>query len=456
MSAKPPSDIAAVKERLEGLIESRDIAALGAVLRDLHPSDVADIIEVVEGDARVALVRALPTDVASEALAEMEGRLRGLLLAALSPDKSGQLLQELEDDDAADLVAELDPEARQRILETMPTEEAADIRGLLRYGEETAGGLMTTDLVAVRGDLTADAAIEEARRQGREVEDFYSIFVIDEQRHLLGTVPLASLIMAERSQLVSELVDPPLATVLPDLDQEEVGRILSHYNLVSVPVVDDEDLLLGRITFDDVIDVLEAEQTEDILRLAGVPEEEEIGGDWREAVRSRLPWLCLNLFTASVAASVVIVFAETVDRIWYLAAIMPIVAGMGGNSGTQALAVTVRRIAVGVGPLERKREAVGKEAVVALVNGAALGLMAFAVAWVAVKVDPDLPSQLPWVVLGAMWGTILLAGTFGSIIPTVLDRAGIDPAVASSVFVTTLTDLFGFFILLGLAALLLT
>lgn len=452
------AEMESVQQRLLPLIEAGAVEELAALLTelDLHPSDVADLLEGLDDvEAQAALIRALPAELASESLAEMEdGDDRAELLGALDPSKGAELLNELADDDAADLIGELEPEEAARILAALPMQDAADLRDLLEYDEETAGGLMTTELVAVRAEMSAREAIDEVRRQGREVEEFYAIFVVDERRVLQGTVPLGDLILADPDTTVDELVHEVPVTLTPDVDQEEVGRLLSRYNLVSVPVVGARGELLGRITFDDVIDVLEAEQTEDIFRLAGVSDEEEVRGDWKESVRSRLPWLMVNLVTVSLAASVVFVFGDTVERIWYLAAIMPIIAGIGGNSGTQALAVTVRRIALSDGPLERRSDAVGKELLVGLVNGISLGLVAAAVAWGAV-VTLGLDPQLPIVVLFALWGNIVVSGFAGAFIPTLLHRLGIDPAVASSVFLTTLTDLCGFILLLGLASALL-
>jgi len=454
--ATTPDDSEArrLEERIRDLVEAGDVASLADAVAEMHPSDVADILEGLDEEAkRLALVDALPSEVASEALAEMEeGEDRGDLLAALDPGRGAQLLHELQDDDAADLIAELEPHSARAILARLPVDEAGELRGLLQYGEETAGGRMTTDLVSIVDTLTAGETIARVRRQGRAVEDFYTVFVVDERDRLVGQVPLDELILADPSLPVREITEPVPVTIHPDLDQEEVGRVLSRYNLVSVPVVDDRDHLLGRITFDDVIDVIEAEQTEDILRLAGVSDEEEIRGDWGDAVRTRLPWLSLNLITAALAASVIFLFEDLLSDVWYLAGIMPIIAAMGGNSGTQALAVTVRLIALGEGPLERKRQVVGKELVVGLVNGIVLGLLAAGVAQVLVMAGSGLNPMLPVVVLFAMWGTIIVSAFAGAFIPTVLDRFGIDPAVASSVFVTTLTDLFGFFLLLGLAS----
>jgi len=444
-------DIEGVRQRLQELVESGNMDAVGELLQELHPSDVADLVESLDSDEeRVALLQVLPTELASETLAEMdEEEDPGEILAALDPKKGAELLQELEVDDAVDLVGELEPEERAKILAALPLEEAGEIRGLLRYDEESAGGLMDTLLVRVQGDLTAGQAIAEVRRQGREVEDFYTVFVVDDEHHLLGTVPLDDLILADPLQPVVDLAEPVVASVEPDEDQEEVGRLISRYNLPSIPVVDQSGVLLGRVTFDDVLDVIEAEQTEDILRLVGSSEEEEIRGSWSETVQTRLPWLVLNLLTATMAASVVWFFRDTVDSIILLAVLAPIVAALGGNAGTQALAVTVRRISlagegeIGHGPYR----AVGKELLVGLVNGAVLG---GAIAVLALLIPGGNP-KLGIVVLLAMWGNLIVAGFAGSFVPTVLNRFGFDPAVASSVFVHTFTDLIGFFLLLGLA-----
>ena len=425
---------------------------------DLHPSDVADLIEGLEPDEQVSVVRALPADVASEALAEMEeGEERDDLINSLDLRKTAQLLHEMADDDAADLIGDLEPHERDRILDALPADEAVELRGLLAYDEETAGGLMTTELVSIRDTLSAGDAIAEVRRQGREVEEFYAVFVVDADGRLQGTVGLDQLILADTELPVADLVEEAPVQIRADTDQDEVGRLLSRSNLVSVPVVTDEGRLLGRITFDDVIDVIEAEQTEDILRLAGVSEEEEVRADWQDAIRTRLPWLALNLVTISIAASVVLRFDGVIQRFTFLAAIMPIIAGMGGNSGTQALAVTVRRIALSDGPLEQKSDAVSKELLVGLFNGLVLGGLAALAVWGIIVTNPalGLPNALPLVVMGALWGNILLSGFVGAFIPTVLDRAGIDPAVASSIFLTTFTDLVGFLILLSLASALL-
>jgi magnesium transporter len=455
MTTSQTDESLVLQERIAALIGEGDISRLEAMLEELHPSDIADVVESLNDELRLALVRALPTELASETLSEMEeGEVRSELLTTLAPSEGAELLQELSDDDATDLVGELAPETQDRLLAELPTEEAGDIRDLLQYDEETAGGIMTTALVSVLGHFTAGEAIEAVRVQGREVEDFYTVFVVDDDAKLLGTVPLDDLILSDPGHRIRDLVQPTVASVVPKSDQEEVGHMISRYNLASIPVVSADGVLLGRVTFDDVIDVIEAETTEDLLLFSGVSEAEELRGSSMEAVRARLPWLLLNTMTASLAATVVWLFRSEIAAATLLAVVMPVVAGLGGNAGQQALAVTVRRLATSAGPLEARGRVVGKEIQVALFNGGAIGLIvAGASGMLALAMGVD--ARLGLVVLLAMWGNIAMAGFAGSFIPTLLDRVGQDPAVASTVFLTALTDLTGFLLLLGLATIIL-
>ena len=440
------------KELLLAAIVEGKIAEANDALANLHPSDVADVLESLSSSDRLLVLRALPAELASETLAEMEEDEHAAdLLAAMAPHRGAKLLRELADDDATDLLADMEPEERARILAEMPVEEAGEIRELLAYGEESAGGIMTTALVSVREAVTAARAIEEVRRQGREVEDCYTVYVVDRDDRLVGTVPLDDLILAAPEDPVSSLVEPAVAAVHPNEDQEELARLMTRYNLPAVPVVESGGRLVGRVTFDDVLDVMEAEQTEDILRFGGVSDDESLGASWLAAVRTRLPWLVLNLATATAAAMVVYLYADTVESAVILAVVMPVIAGMGGNAGSQALAVTVRRLAlrddVGADP----RTVVGKEVLVGLVNGAVLGSIVAGASLVVPGGDP----RLGLVVLVSMWGTMLMAGFGGAFIPMMLHRLGFDPAVASSVFLHTITDFLGFLLLLGLATALL-
>jgi magnesium transporter len=446
-----------VRERLselQRLIEAADSQALQDYLAPLHASDVADLLEELDEDDRRIVLLALAEQpaLAAEALAEMEWEEHPEdSLASLAPEQIASLVAELSDDDAADLIGELEPAERDRVLAALPALHAGEIRDLLRYDEESAGGLMTTELIAVVESSTAAEAIAEVRKQAQAIGQYFNVFVMDQEGRLRGTLPLHGLVAAAPDQPILDILEPVNVIVTPEMDQEEVGRILTRYNLVAVPVVDAAGRLLGKITFDDVIDVLEAETTEDLLRFAGASDEEELRGGWWDAVRSRLPWLILNLFTASASAAVVFYYVDTIGRLTMLAALMPVIAGMGGNTGTQALAVTVRRLALSRESTRRRWRVVGKELLVGLSNGLVIGLLAAAAAaGIAFAAGETLVVGL--VVLFAMWLNLMVAGFAGAFVPIMLERVGADPAVASSVFVTALTDVVGFFLLLGLAS----
>jgi magnesium transporter len=282
------------------------------------------------------------------------------------------------------------------------------------------------------------------------MEDFYAIYAVDDENRLQGIVPLKSLIRARPHTRIGELMSETLIKIPVDMDQEEVGQTILKYNLAAVPVVDAENHLLGRITFDDVMDVLQEESTEDILKIAGVSEDEDLDGGWLAAVRSRIPWLLINLCTAATAGFVISRFSNAIDQLVIIASFMPIVAGVAGNGATQALAVTIRRIATdGILP----KQYVGvvlKELTVGLVNGLLLGLVVGLVAW-WLGGNPMLGA----VVYMAMIGNLLVAGFAGSAIPLMLQRLGVDPAVASSILMTAFTDILGYTLLLGMASLML-
>ncbi|HYW08177.1 MAG TPA: magnesium transporter [Longimicrobium sp.] len=442
-------------ERLLDLLRTENDDALRVFLEDFpHASDIADLLEELDEDDRVRLVRVIAADpaLAAETLAEMEPEEHPEdSLAALESDQLAAVVAEMSDDDAADLIGEMDKEDQDRVLAALSHEDAGDIRELMRYPEDSAGGIMTTELVAVAIDLTAAEAIEEVRRQAQEVEQLYVVFAVDGSGILRGFLPLASLVSAAPSAMVVDLIEEVPATVFPETDREEVARIVSRYNVTVVGVVDAGGRLLGGVTFDDVLDVLEEENTRDILGLGGTSQGEELRGGWADAVRSRLPWLYLNLVTAFAAASVVYAFQDVVEQVALLAVCMPVIAGLGGNTGTQALAVTVRRLALSQNNNQRSWTVLRKEILVGATNGLATGVVAATAAYF-LAVNTGGSPMLAVVVLLAMWVNLAVGGFAGAFVPTVLERFGIDPAIASSIFVTTFTDTFGFFLLLGLAS----
>lgn len=436
------TDLMRIKEALEA-----DDAVLKELLKEYHASEIAIILEGLPQDSRDRIINILPSDLASDVLSEMDAESHPeRILENLNPEKRSEIVEELDYDDATDIISQLPEEQQNEILLELDEEDASTIRTLLTYAEDTAGGIMNTQVLKLNGKSSKKEALDEVIRQSEEMEEFYTINVIDDDNVLLGIVSLKDIIKSKNSIKVAELIQVDFVYVLADTDQEEVAKLISQYNLTSIPVVDEEMHLLGRITFDDVIDVLEEENTEDILKISGVSEDEELAGNWREAVKSRLPWLVLNLGTAFLAASVIRYFHGTIAQLGIIAGYMTMIAGMGGNAATQALAVTVRRISLNDLTDNQAYRTVLKEFTVGLINGAVIGAIVFAFAYFY-----DLNPMLGLVVFLAMTGNLIIAGVAGSAIPLVLKRVGIDPAVASSIIITTFTDVFGFLLLLGMA-----
>ena len=435
-------DFLKIKQALEG-----DDQALLALLSEYHASEIAIIFDSIPLESQKRIINLLPIELASDVISEMSDEAHPEdLLADLEPDKRQEIVEELDYDDATDILSKMDEEDQQEILEEMDKEDAVNIRNLMTYPEDTAGGLMNTQVIKVDSEMSKKQAIDQIILQSEEIEEFYTIYVVDHFDILKGIVSLKDIIKAKANAKIADLVNADFVYVRDDVDQEEVADLISQYNLTSIPVVDENMKLLGRVTFDDVIDVMEAENTEDMLKISGVSEDEELSGNWIEAVKSRLPWLVLNLGTAFLASSVIRYFEPTVTKVVVLAGYMTIIAGMGGNAATQALAVTVRRITLSDLTDNQAYKTVIKELTVGFINGAISGLIVFLFAYFY-----DANLLLGLVIFIAMTGNLLIAGVTGAGIPLLLKRLGIDPAVASSIIITTFTDVFGFLILLGLA-----
>jgi len=437
------TDVSKLKLALGGGDENLKI-----ILEEYHSSEIAILFESLTKEDKQRIINLLSVEIASEVISEMheESHPEELLLQ-LHPDRRTEIVEELDYDDATDIISQLEEHEQKEILGDLSEDDASNIRNLLSYDEETAGGLMNTEFIRVNINMTKKDAIEEIIRQSEEIEEFYTIFVIDDDNVFKGIVSLKDIIKAKGNVHITELVKAEVAWVSPDTDQEEVARLISQYNITSIPVVDNEMKLLGRVTFDDVIDVLEDENTEDILKISGVSEDEELSGNWVEAVKSRLPWLIVNLGTAFLASAVVRHYEPILKQIAILSAYMTIIAGMGGNAATQALAVTVRRISLYDLTDNQAYRAVLKEFTVGLINGAVTGMIVFVFALYF-----DANPLLGAVIFMAMTGNLLIAGVTGAGIPLILKRVGIDPAIASSIIITTFTDVFGFLLLLGLAS----
>lgn len=435
-------DLLRINNALEGTDEE-----LKAVLEDYHASEIAIIFEKLDQEARERIINVLPIEEASDVISEMDEEHHPEdILFNLDPEKRSEIIEDLDYDDATDLISQLEEHEQHEILKDIDHEDATEIRSLLSYAEDTAGGLMNTDVIHVNMIMDKKDALEEIIRQSEEMEDFYTIYVVDNRDILQGILSLKDIIKSKADAKVADLVKTDFVYVKSELDQEDVAKLFSQYNLASIPVVDDNMRLLGRITVDDIIDVMEKENTEDILKISGVSEDEELSGNWQDAVKSRLPWLIINLATAFLAASIIRSFDSTVAKLPTLAAYMTVIAGMGGNAATQALAVTVRRISLNDLNDKQAYNTVLKEFLVGVINGASNGVI---VCGVALFYDAN--PMLGLVLFLAMTGNLIIAGLTGASIPLLLKRVGIDPAVASSIIITTFTDCFGFLLPLWLA-----
>jgi magnesium transporter len=437
-------------EELRTALGAEDDGELGALVGRVHPADLADLLEQLDEEERVRVFRLLPPDVASETLTELEGEERGDLLERVDPGQVREIFTQLAADDAADILGELDRADAAQILEGMAPEDSREVAALLAYDEESAGGVMTPQVVAVLETATAEEAIEEIRHQGQDVGEVMTVFVVDDERRLTGSLPLSRLNVARKDVRVADVMERDVTSVRPETDQEEVARIIARYNLLVLPVTDAFGHLLGQVTVDDVIDILEAEATEDLFKIGGVDQAEDAHAGAFQIVRSRLPWLLVTLLTSFAGAAVVAAFRPTIERLSVITVFMPVVAAMAGNSAIQSVTVTVRRLALagagGAGGWRHVRRELAGGIVIGLVIASVLGLVA--AAWQG-------SGSLGLVVAASMWVSISLGVLWGALFPILLDRAGVDPAVASSVFLTTLTDMLSFLLILGLAATLL-
>jgi len=448
----------AVQRRIDVSLESvRRLMRMGAtpnllnLLQKQHPADLAQIFaELPEKDRHAAFNTLVEKNgkLAMEALSELGPEKGGELLSLRSAEEIARLSQEVASDDAAALIETLSDELRTSVLQLIrPKPGGGGVSELLEYDERTAGRLMNPHVFALSEELTAGEAIT-ALQGARDVEMVFYLYVVDERRHLVGVVSLRRLLLVPPDTPLKRIMTTDVYSARVDVDQEEVASQVASYNLLAIPVVDAENKLTGVITVDDVIDVIKDEATEDVYRLAGVSAEDGVSTPPGESIRRRLPWLTVNLFTAFAAASVVGLFSDTIDQIVSLAVLMPVVAGMAGNAATQTLAVIVRGLSLGELTFSNARKALVKESLVGLGNGLALGVLAALGAW-AMRGDP-------WI--GVLLGVALLinmfvATTAGTLIPLGLRALKIDPALASSVFITTLTDAVGFLVFLGLATL---
>ena len=428
-------------------VEAGDDETARRLVQPLHPADVADLIELARSDEREGLVKALAGIISPDVLAEMNDYVREGLLDEMEPQQVADIAGQLDTDDAVALIEDLDRDEQQAVLRAMEPDDRAAVEEALSYPEESAGRLMQRELCAVPEHWKVGQVIDYLRSTADLPTDFWEVFVVSPDHHPVGTCKLSTILRTPRAMLVSDIMAREQTLIPVDMDQEDVALRFQKYALVSAAVTDDSGRLVGMITVDDVVHIIQEEAGEDVLLLSGAGE-----GDINEpvamTVRRRLFWLVINLGTAIVAASVVSLFQGEIGKYAVLAVLMPIVAGMGGNAGTQTLAVAVRALATNQLTESNTIRAFGRELTIALANGLSLG----ALIGVGVSLIFNNPA-LGAVMAAAMVINNLAAGLGGILVPVTLDRLRVDPAVSSAVFVTTITDVTGFFSFLGLAAL---
>jgi magnesium transporter len=443
-----PSNARSYQQLLTKLLRHGAYAQLRKIVDKTLPADFAPVLPLLlEEDRKRILSLLVEAGKAARALLELDESDLHEILESVDDATLASICSSSAPDDAADLLDFLDEERRNRVLELLGATQGAKLESLLEGEEETAGSLMNTEFFALDEDLTVGEAIEAIRRYPRK-DSFFYVYCVDADGHLVGVLSLRSLILAEPGARLRDLMVQSVVRTQIDSSPEEVAQIVSKYDLLSMPVVDTQNRLVGVVTVDDVLDVIQEQAEEDLMHLAGVDVSERLATPARETWRTRFPWLAVNLVTAFIAASVVRLFEPTIQKWTALAAFMPIVAGMGGNAGTQTLTVFVRALALGEIDWRTGVRAIWKEFLVGLGNGIAIGAVTGTIVgfWTG-------QWALAGILLGAMCGNLIIAGIAGGLVPLVLERFGFDPAVASSIFVTTFTDTGGFFLFLGLATL---
>lgn len=431
--------------RVTTAISEGDTETLKQNVGELHQSEVGDLLETLSPDQRLALVELMGADFDFSALTEVDEAIRLDIVENLPNEQIAQAVQELDSDDAVYILEDLDQEDQDEILAQLPFTERIRLRRSLDYPEDSAGRRMQTEFVAVPPFWTVGQTIDYMREDSNLPESFSQIFVIDPTFRLLGTVDLDRILRTKRAVKIEEIMHETRHAIPATMDQEEAAHEFEQYDLLSAAVVDENDRLVGVLTIDDVVDVIQEEAEEDLMRLGGVGDE-ELSDSVLATSRSRIPWLMVNLFMAFLAASVIGLFDGTIQQIVALAVLMPIVAGMGGNAGSQTMTVTVRALATRDLDIYNAGRIIRREIGVGLINGIIFATLIGIVAgfWFS---DPNLGG----IIAVAMVINLLVAALAGILVPLLLDKAGADPAVSSAVFVTTITDVVGFFAFLGLA-----
>ncbi|MFN2101140.1 magnesium transporter [Altererythrobacter sp. MF3-039] len=430
--------------KIRNALDAEENEAVHDLIEPLHPADIADLVELFERDERDQLAAAAAELMSADVIAELNDHVREDMMEALPADAVAAIVEELEMDDAVQLLEDLDEDDQQAILAEVEPEDRAAIESALSYPEETAGRLMNRNFVAVPEHLTVGALIDMLRDEGDLANDFWEIFVVDHKHHPVGTCLLSWILRTPRNIKLTDVMKRDQTLIPVTMDQEELGLMFQKYGLISAAVIDESGRLVGQMTVDDVVHIIAEEAGEDVLLLSGAGEG-DINEPIREAYGSRVRWLIANLGTAVVGSAIIAMFGAAIEKLVALAVLMPIVASIGGNAGTQTMAVAVRAIAMNQLTRANTWRIVGRELRVALLNGVTIAVL------IGLATAAIFTPELGVVIAAAMVINIIVSGMAGVLVPVTFERLGQDPAVASSVFVTMITDSMGFFAFLGLA-----
>lgn len=434
---------------VEAALINGDRDQVAFLLDPLHSADVADIFEQLGDADRKLLTSFIGPDMEPEVLSELDDSTLDDVITEMDDQDVARAITQMESDDAVHVLEDMDEEEQRKIIDALPDEDRIAVEEGLSYPEDSAGRLLQRNLVSVPGRWTVGKVIDYFRTEEELPDEFYEVFIVDPMHHPIGTLALNKIIRSDKDVTIRDIMDEEPTVVPVDMDQEEVAYLFSQYDLTSMGVVDDSGRLIGMITFDDVVDVIEEEAEEDLMRMAGV-QETDITESVFEASKNRVTWLVVNLATAILASMVIALFDATIEQMVALAILMPIVASMGGNAGTQTMTVTVRAIATRDLTSSNVKRIIVRETAIALVNGAVIAMLIGGLSWLWFQ-----DARLGGVMGAAMIVNMIMAGLAGILIPVTLDKMNVDPALASSVFVTTITDVIGFFAFLGLAAMVL-
>jgi magnesium transporter len=448
-------DLDALQDRVLRCLEDGDDAGLRGALGGLHPTDIANLLEqIAVDDLCAAIFRAAPDEISGEVLASLPEGLSNILLGELSEREIAGVVRETAPDDAVDIIEELAPEQREEVLREVPPEQRAEIERLIGYDPKSAGGLMTPRFTSVRAGMTAAQAVEQIRRiADTETETIYYVYVTDDDGILVGVLSLRELMLKRSTEVVRDFMRTPVRSVNADEHQQNVAHLIREYDLLALPVVDSYHRMIGVITVDDILDVLEEEESEDVQKMFGAGGDERVDSPVWLSVRRRLPWLTLNLGTATLAALVVDMLSDAITRVPLAVAFMPLIAGVAGNTGAQSLAVVFRGVILDEGGSWLESRIILKSLLLGLLNGVPIGLVGGVLVFVfsLFGARPDIPVvQLAGVVMLAMVAAMMVGSVVGAGIPLLMRRLGWDPAQNASIFLTATTDITGFAIYLSL------